>query len=181
MDAGDIWSARTFPMREATKASLYRHEVTEAAVEALLEAVARCQQDDFVPEPLNYSKPDVHGTLRPYMRQPVRQIDWTTEKTAEIVRQINMSDSSPGVFDEIGGLAVYLYGAHPEAQLHGEPGAVIAQRHGAICRATVDGAVWISHLRRRKTNKQSFFKLPAAAVLGETRSAICISISTTAR
>lgn len=167
MDAGDIWSSRTFPMREATKASIYRHEVTEAAVEALLEAVARCKQDDFAPEPLYYSKPDVRGELRPYMRQHVREIDWTTEKTAEIVRKINMSDSSPGLLDEIGGMEVYLYGAHPEAKHLGEPGEVIARRHGAICRATVDGAVWISHLRRRNTDGQSFFKLPAADVLGE--------------
>ena len=32
MDAGDIWASRRFAMRVATKASLYRHEVTEAAV-----------------------------------------------------------------------------------------------------------------------------------------------------
>ncbi len=31
MDAGPVWAAETFAMREASKSSLYRNEVTEAA------------------------------------------------------------------------------------------------------------------------------------------------------
>ena len=34
MDAGPVWAAETFAMREATKASLYRNEVTEGAARA---------------------------------------------------------------------------------------------------------------------------------------------------
>ena len=41
LDAGPVWSAVEFPMRAASKASLYRHEVTEAAVAALRLALAR--------------------------------------------------------------------------------------------------------------------------------------------
>ena len=44
--------------------------------------------------------------------------------------------------------------------LRGVPGEILAQRHGAICRATVDGAVWISHLKR-----PGHFKLPATRAL----------------
>jgi putative two-component system hydrogenase maturation factor HypX/HoxX len=43
---------------------------------------------------------------------------------------------------------------------------VIAQRHGAICRATRDGAVWITHLKAPLDDSRPF-KLPAAMVLGE--------------
>ena len=46
------------------------------------------------------------------------------------------------------------------------PGAVIAQRDGAICRATVDGAVWITHLKLAR-GEEPALKLPAAMVLGE--------------
>ena len=35
MDAGDIWASENFPMRDATKSSLYRNEVTDAAVKVL--------------------------------------------------------------------------------------------------------------------------------------------------
>ncbi|HSB22703.1 MAG TPA: formyltransferase family protein, partial [Burkholderiaceae bacterium] len=50
MDAGDVWASVDFPMRNATKGSLYRNEVTEAAVAALrltLERLARGER----PEP----------------------------------------------------------------------------------------------------------------------------------
>ena len=41
MDAGPVWAAETFPMRAATKSSLYRSEVTEAAARAVVAAVRR--------------------------------------------------------------------------------------------------------------------------------------------
>ena len=47
MDGGDIWAAETFPMRLAKKSSLYRNEVIEAAVRAVLAAVERFQSKGF--------------------------------------------------------------------------------------------------------------------------------------
>ena len=41
MDAGPIWTSAGFAMREASKASLYRGEVTAAAVEAVRKAIER--------------------------------------------------------------------------------------------------------------------------------------------
>jgi putative two-component system hydrogenase maturation factor HypX/HoxX len=43
LDAGAIHAAASFPMRPARKSSLYRQEVTEASVRAVLEAVERIQ------------------------------------------------------------------------------------------------------------------------------------------
>jgi putative two-component system hydrogenase maturation factor HypX/HoxX len=65
------------------------------------------------------------------------------------------------VLDTIGGDAFHLFGAHLESALRGVPGAIIAQRDGAICRAAVDGAVWITHLKR-----PGHYKLPAVRALG---------------
>jgi putative two-component system protein, hydrogenase maturation factor HypX/HoxX len=39
MDAGPVWASAGFPMRETTKSSIYRNEVTEAAVAAVFEAL----------------------------------------------------------------------------------------------------------------------------------------------
>jgi putative two-component system hydrogenase maturation factor HypX/HoxX len=73
----------------------------------------------------------------------------------------------PGVLDEICGVPVYLYDAHPEdAPRGGRPGEVIARRDGAVLRATVDGAVWIGHLKRKPEGEPTL-KLPATTVLGE--------------
>ena len=183
MDAGDIWATATFKTRKASKASIYRREVTRAANKAMLEAVERIESRTFVPEPLDYSKPDVRGQLRPLMKQHVRAIDWEHDNVECIINKINAGDSAPGVLDTINGEEYYLYGAHEEQGLQGwKPGELIAQRHGAICRAAIDGAVWVSHLRRKNVPKVPFykrflasakqldFKLPAAMLLGDTLS-----------
>ena len=44
MDAGDIWATNNFPMRLASKASLYRREVTQAAIKGMLETVQRIER-----------------------------------------------------------------------------------------------------------------------------------------
>ena len=166
MDAGDIWATANFPMRLASKSSIYRQEVTEAAVKVILETVAKFEKSDFIPEALDYSKEDVKGKLRPLMKQKDRCINWFTDSTQSVIRKINAADSFPGVLDTIYENKYYIYGAHREEDLKGCPGEIIAKRHGAICRATIDGAVWITHLRRVKQGKQKFFKLPATEVLG---------------
>ncbi len=166
MDAGDIWASRPFSMRAASKSHLYRHEVTEAAIQGLLETIAKVESNTFVPEPLDYSRKDVKGRLQACMKQTDRAIDWS-EPSASVLRKIRCADSFPGVFDTVLGMPCYLYGAHAEEILRGTPGQIIATRDGAICRATGDGAVWITHLKQQGTAEQVSFKLPATHVLGD--------------
>ncbi|HVN35839.1 MAG TPA: hydrogenase maturation protein [Casimicrobiaceae bacterium] len=170
MDAGDIWASAAFPMREASKSSLYRHEVTEAAAACLQATLARLDDPAFAPTPLDYSRPEVRGRLQPPMRQADRAIEWRHDDTAKILRKIRAADGSPGVRDEIAGLACHLYDAHREGLLRGVPGTIIARRERAVCRATVDGAVWITHLKR--ADVAGAFKLPATMVLGDAIASI---------
>ena len=166
MDGGDIWAARTFPMRDARKSSLYRNEVTEAATAAVLEAVEKFGRGGFVPEPLDYARPDVRGSERPPMKQEERRIDWARDDTAMVLRKMRASDSFPGVPDRIGDAECWLFNARPDGTLRGpKPGAILARRNGAVCRATVDGAVWITHAKQKA--EEPTFKLPAAQALGE--------------
>ena len=169
MDAGPIWATHEFPIegQSLSKSSLYRHQVTEAAVHCVLEAVAKFESREFRPEPLDYSKPGVRGCLRPPMRQPDRRIDWMRDPTEVIARKIRAADSAPGVLDTLFGKPYYLYGAHEEDRIKGAPGEILAQRHGAICRGTVDGAIWITHLKAKDHGPVAGVKLPAMQVLGE--------------
>jgi len=164
MDGGDIWATETFPMREARKSSLYRNEVTEAAVRCVLTALERFAGGNFRPQPLEPGKPGVRGRLRPVMRQEQRAIDWSRDDTGSVLRKIHASDSFPGVRDTVRDMDCHLYNAWPESRLTGAPGEIVATRDGAICRATVDGAVWITHLKRVAQDEPSF-KLPATQVL----------------
>jgi putative two-component system hydrogenase maturation factor HypX/HoxX len=165
MDAGAIWAWRTFAMRAGSKSHLYRHEITEAAIQGLLETVAKFENHTFVPEPLDYSRQDVTGRWQAAMKQADRAIDWRDSSTS-ILRRLNCADSFPGVCDTVLGMPCYLYGAHAEDMLSGTPGEILATRDGAICRATGDGAVWITHLKRKDPDGEPSLKLPATQVLG---------------
>ena len=158
MDAGDIWAAETFPMRPVKKSSLYRNEVVEAAVRAVLKAAERFQSGNFRPQPLDYFRPEVLGRLHAPIRQADRAIDWQRDGTRTVLKKIHAADGFPGVLDTLYGEVYYLFDACAEDMLRGsEPGAIIARRNGAICRATSDGAVWIGHLKHKRDgiNEQS--------------------------
>ena len=167
LDAGDVWAADTFAMRPARKSSIYRREVTEAASRAVLAAVARAQERGFAPAPLDRVGvgAGVAGRLRPRMVQSDRTIHWHGDPTDVVLAKLWAADGRPGVRDEVAGAPVHLFGGHREASLRGEPGALLATHNGAICRATIDGAVWITHAAATD-NGGPALKLPAVAVVG---------------
>ena len=167
MDAGDIWASKTFPMRAATKSSLFYREVTQAAVDCLWEALTYFDAPDFKPEPLDYSNPAVKGQLMPLMKQTERAIDWTKHNTDEILRRIHAADGSPGLLTEIYGKPFYVFNAHKATGLKGKPGDIIATANQAVCMATVDGAIWIGHLQAKLETGVKGIKLPAALVLND--------------
>lgn len=165
LDGGPVWAHAEFPMRAATKSSLYRHEVTEAAVEAVLEAVARFET---YAGPLGKAKDLVDGPpigWRPFIRQEARRIDWQNDPTVAVLRKIRASDGAPGVRDTLLGQDVRLFDAYEAQGFSGAPGAVIARSETAICRATSDGAVWIGQLCGGA--QEQCLKRPAAHVLGD--------------
>jgi putative two-component system protein, hydrogenase maturation factor HypX/HoxX len=166
MDAGDIWSSVEFPLPPCSKSSVYRTEVADAALQAVLLAVTRFEGGGYRPEPLDYRRPGVTGRLRPPCRQEHRRIDWLAEPTSSVLAKLRAADSRPGVLDVTGEGEYYLFGGHEEDHLRGDPGAIVARRGGAICRATVDGAVWIPQLRRRpEPGGPPTFKQPATLAL----------------
>ncbi|MBI5260610.1 MAG: hydrogenase maturation protein [Bradyrhizobium sp.] len=159
-DAGPIWASRTFPMRSAAKSSLYRHEVTQGAVQAVLEAIAAIEAGRPAPAPMRHDDPRIR--TRGVCRQADRTIDWQSDTTAEVLRKIHSADGMPGLVDSLLGQDVRVFDAHEAHGIGGTPGEVVAQCAGALARATVDGAVWIGHVRCVEPKS---LKLPAAKVL----------------
>jgi putative two-component system hydrogenase maturation factor HypX/HoxX len=120
MDAGPVWATATFPMRRAKKASLYRQEVTEAALAAVKEALAKFARGE---QPVSLTNhPAARGQLRPVMKQADRAIDWQRDDTASILRRIDAADGFPGVADSLFGYACHLYDAWPEGHRRGGGG-----------------------------------------------------------
>ncbi len=177
MDAGPVWATERFALREATKASLYRDEVTGAALAAVRAALARVpawRAGAWAPTPLAEwlarAAPGTTGALHRSMTQRDRAIDWERDATAVVLARIRAADGFPGVADTLFEVPCHLFDAH--AATAGElaeavaatgrvaaPGAVLARRDGALLRVTRDGALWIGHVKRGDGEHR--FKLPA--------------------
>ena len=112
------------------------------------------------------------------MKQEDRAINWKKHKTDEILRRTNAADGSPGVLDEIYGKPVFIFNAHKETHLTGKPEEIIATANHAICRATVDGAIWIGHLKPKLKSGEKSIKLPAAYVLNDLLPKVSPCVST---
>jgi putative two-component system hydrogenase maturation factor HypX/HoxX len=161
-DAGPVWAARRFALRpDATKSSLYRHEVVEAAVGAVRDALARWQPGAWSDEP------PPAGHWQPAMTQAERAIDWARDDTGTALRRLAASDGHPGVADALFGCAAHLFDAHRASAADlarapaGPPGAVVARRGPALLRRTLDGGIWIGHVRRHRGEGQPTLKLAA--------------------
>lgn len=164
MDAGDIWSTNNYPMREVSKSVIYRHEAMRVAMKGLvdfLDKFEKFKKGEFLPEALDYSNPTVKGQLMPTMKQADHKLDWTNDSTEVLARKIRSADSNPGVLDTVFGEEYYLYGCHVEDTFKGNIGEIIGFRDDAVLVGTKDGAIWISHVKK----KGSYIKLPATLAL----------------
>ncbi|MCF8208251.1 MAG: hydrogenase maturation protein [Rhodoferax sp.] len=155
MDAGPVWASENFDLPSARKSSVYRREVTEAAVRCVALAVQRVQSGDFTPR-------TVPGQAHVPMAQNHRRIDWQADPTAVVLAKLRAADGVPGVADTLFGQPCHLFDAWPEAELRGTPGDVLVRRETAILRATCDAAVWIGHVKR-----PGGFKLPTTLAFPE--------------
>ncbi|HET9822579.1 MAG TPA: enoyl-CoA hydratase-related protein [Burkholderiaceae bacterium] len=173
-DAGPVWAARAFALRpDASKSSLYRHEVVEAALGALREALAR-----WTPGAVGGGTAPPDGRWRPMMTQAERAIDWSRDATADALRRLRAADGTPGVADALFGAPAQLFDAHPASAADlarapaGAPGAVVARRGPALLRRTVDGALWIGHVRRRRGEGEPTLKLAATRAFAAEAAAL---------
>ncbi|NDP64185.1 enoyl-CoA hydratase-related protein [Polaromonas sp.] len=146
-DAGPVWASAEFTMRDAPKGSIYRHEVADAAEVAVLQAVRQFMLTGT--ETLSAPAPLAPARWRPLVRQADRAIDWTRHTTAQVLARLHSADGQPGVVDQLFDLPCRLWDGHAATghsmQSFGAvpPGTLLAQRDGAVLRATVDGGVWI--------------------------------------
>lgn len=160
MDAGPVWASATFAMRPATKSSLYRREVADAAVDAVMTALGRVASGEPTPTPM--APDDARVRRKGPCRRQDRAIDWTRDTTEEVLRKLRSADGSPGVTGMIFGKEMRLFDAHAARGPRGAPGTPVARCESAIAIATLDGAVWIGHL---KPVGELMLKLPAHDLL----------------
>jgi putative two-component system hydrogenase maturation factor HypX/HoxX len=140
LDAGPVLASRKVKLRAAPKSDLYRTEITQAAVAAVFEAMARIEAGGTGEVP-------AARVWRPKVEDSERALDWQRDATADILRKVRSADGMPGALADIAGQRLRVFDCHAEAVLAGRPGQVLARREGALCVATADGAVWVGHLK----------------------------------
>ena len=110
LDGGDLWSWRSFALRTATKSSLYRGEVGDAAIAAVCEALLAFENGGQ-PVPVKDIVAD-GGRWQPAVTLADRTIDWDVDDTATVLRKIRASDGQPGAPAQILGKSFHVYDAH---------------------------------------------------------------------
>jgi putative two-component system hydrogenase maturation factor HypX/HoxX len=161
MDGGDIWGTANFPMRNNSKSSLYRNEITELSLSLTLTAIDQFNDPTFTPTPQQtLDSISIKGGLP----QKLRTINWESDNQQQVLRKLNSADGIPGVKVNLYNRELFLYAGSAEESINGEAGEIVARSNDAICIATVDQkAVWIGQIRDK--NSKTPFKLPAAKVL----------------
>ena len=100
LDGGPVLASREFPMRRARKSSLYRLEVTEAAVPALFEAL-ECLEMNPSSSTGQARAAAVEDRWRDAVPTDLRRIDWARDDTETVLRKIDSADGQPGVADRL--------------------------------------------------------------------------------
>ncbi|MCU0952067.1 MAG: enoyl-CoA hydratase-related protein, partial [Burkholderiaceae bacterium] len=176
MDAGPVWASETFAMRsdaQATKSSLYRNEVTEAAVRAVLGAIERVQSGTFTPQRPQAGDPALRGTARPMMKAVDRALDWQAMDTDTLLARLRASDGVPGATATLFGETVALFDARRGPPVEAAPGTPLARQAHALQVATRDGSLWIGHGRRLPgPDDAATFKLPLSLLFAAQMDAL---------
>ncbi len=161
LDGGKIWATKNFKIPKKKKGYIYRNQVSDTSVELISELLEKLK-NGF--KPLENPLFPMHKRVT----QDRRKIDWTKDKSEEIIKKVNASDNYPGVKDNFLGIDVYIFGVSLEKNgledVEAKPKDILAKRDGAILVKTVDGAIWISHMTQIKEGIRQI-KLPSTYVL----------------
>ncbi|WP_454197373.1 enoyl-CoA hydratase-related protein [Nocardia sp. Marseille-Q1738] len=166
MDAGPVWSTRTFSLPCRRKSAVYNTVVADAAIECLLEALDMAGRALSPTSQAEMPQPVAHARPRPAMRRGDRQIHWSEDATT-ILSLIHASDGSPGAPATVAGLPMLVYDAdRGQDDPPAPPGTVLGRREGAIEIACGDGSIWVGRLRFSRDAEPSC-KGPATQVLAK--------------
>lgn len=164
LDGGPVWSHRLFPMRPATKSSLYRSEVAEGAVAAVREALEKIAAG-AAPVPMTALAGGC-GVWRPAVEADRRRVDWTVCDAQEALRRVWSADGQPGVETVLMGAPCRIYDAYGRPDATGPAGAVIGRRADAVLVAAREGGVWVGAVRPEPAEGERGFKRAATLAFG---------------
>ena len=154
-----------FRLRPAAKSSLYRDEVTEAAVACVIEAIGKIERGADQRRAFGGSGAGRRQLAPRHQDRGPRHRLVARRRPRRCCASSTPRPASRAFPTRSSAFSCRLHDPWPEDVLRGPPGAVIARRDGAICRATVDGAVWITAITPEPAPGTRRFKIPATLAL----------------
>ena len=184
-DGGDIYASDNFYMRRSYKASIYRQEMFRVAISTLDRLLINIRDDLSIPQILNpihqpftqkkreidwnrdssdtiitkiYCSDSLEG-----VRDNICGIDcylfgvWREDKLGNNL--LTLQDKSKVLVSNDKNIGSEVLTSQDRTQFI-PPKTILAKRDGAICLATIDGAIWITHLK-----EEGGFKLPSTYLL----------------
>ena len=98
-DAGDIWATRNFDLRPAAKSSLYRDEVTEAAVACVIEAIGKIESGVTSWSALSRKRHRTAALGDPPSRSKSVPSTGRRDDTETVLRKLYAASGEPGIPD----------------------------------------------------------------------------------
>ncbi len=180
MDAGPVWATRVVEplsnrveQSSITKSSIYKNEITEAAMDAIAETIVKFMNGE-APAEVDANDPKTLGQLRPTISIKDRKVSFADQTAQDIAHLIKLSDGQPGAKLTLSnGESFFAFDAHIEKDFttipflklvkHGaNPGDIIAKRGKALAFLCKGGGIlWIGHAKKKKKS----IKLPATMCL----------------
>ena len=158
VDAGDVWATRKFPTRDGRQEQPVPPRGPPRRDRGARRGDRQDRRRRRVPTPERLPvDPSATGRAAPSddpAGRPRDRLELGLAPTT-VIRKHPRRRGPPGRARHHRGDRVPSLRRPPRATLRGVPGEIVAQRNGAICRATVDGAVWITHLKRRRARLQA--------------------------
>lgn len=100
------------------------------------------------------------------MKAKDRVIDWNSHTTQQVTNLIYAGDGAPGAVALINNNKMRLFGCHSidnPITSNDNPGSVLAYNNHGIALKTLDGAIFLTHLK--SSSVPECIKLPATIVL----------------
>lgn len=138
LDAGPVILSATTPIYDDETAGELALRLSEMGAAALIEALALLELGAARETPQD----EAHATYAPKIVREMTRVDWRAPADA-VARVIRAYDPRPGAFTMRDGAEVKLFGARPEAEVHGDAGQVLAVNDDGMLVACGDGGTRI--------------------------------------
>ncbi len=143
LDTGDMLLKKACPIESGETAQSLLEKLAEIGAAAIVEALQDLQSGTLTPTPQNSAQ----ATYANKLTKAEAQLNWTYSAT-ELGRAIRGYNPFPAAYAKFNNIPIKIWQAGTYADMHGEPGTVLAVDKRGIMVACGQGALCLEVLQR---------------------------------